>query len=84
MDVAFLQARITATEAQIVAYEDAITALVSTGIQQYTIDTGQTRQVVTRLDVVRLNKDLDALYNRLVILTARLSGGNVSTQVPGW
>ena len=43
MDAAFLQARIDATKAQIIAYEDAATALAGGGVQSYTLDTGQTR-----------------------------------------
>ena len=74
MDATFLQERITATKAQIVAYEDAITALASGGVQSYTIDTGQTRQTVTRLDLANLQTVLDGLMNRLAVYEARLNG----------
>lgn len=74
MDRTFLTARITAAKAQIVAYEDAITTLTAGGTLQYSLDTGQSRQSVTRNDVVRLNRQLDALYNRLATLEARLYG----------
>ena len=71
MDAEFLQGRIDATKAQIIAYEDAITALTSGGVQSYTLDTGQSRQTVTRLELSTLNNALDGLYNRLVTLQAR-------------
>lgn len=82
-DDAFLQARITATEALIVAYEDAVTALVSGGVQTYTLDTGQSTQTVTRLQLSTLNRNIDSLYNRLATLQARLNGGSVNMR-PGW
>lgn len=83
MDRTFLQSRITATKAQIVVYEDAMTALSTAGVQSYMIDTGQSRQTVTRLDLNSLQKTLDSLYNRYATLEARLYGG--TTQVrPLW
>lgn len=83
MDAEFLQARIDATKTQIVAYEDAITALTSGGVQSYTLDTGQSRQTVTRLELSGLNDALDGLYNRLVTLQARQNGGSVIVG-PAW
>ncbi len=84
MDRAFLVDRITATKAQIVAYEDALLAFGTNGaIQSYTLDTGQSRQTVTRADLSTMNKVLDGLYNRCATLEARLTGG--TTQVrPCW
>lgn len=78
----FLQTRIATIEAQITAYEDAITA-VSSGVQSYTLDTGQTRQVVTRFDVDKLQIALDALYNRYAVMCARLNGGSTTVR-PNW
>lgn len=74
MDNTFLQSRITATQAQIVVYEDAVTALGSGNIQTYTLDTGQSRTTVTKLELNGLQKTLDGLYNRLAVLEARLTG----------
>lgn len=84
MNAAFIQARITATQNQIVAYEAAIDALVSGGVQQYSIDTGQTRQSATRLDLPALQKTLDSLYNRCATLEARLNGSGTVTARPAW
>ena len=83
MDAAFIQARIDATKLAIVAYEDAITALGTSNIQSYELDTGQDRQRVTRADVKDLNAVLDSLMNRLATYEARLNGGAV-TMSPGW
>ena len=84
MDSAFIQERIEATKAQIIAYEDAILALAEGGVQSYTLDTGQTRQTVNKLDLDHLNKVLNSLYNRCATLEARLTGGGVVTQRPCW
>lgn len=74
-DDTFLRARLTAVEAQIVAYEAAVLAL-GNGIQSYELDTGQTRQRVTRFDLLRLQGLLDALMNRRATLRALLFGGS--------
>lgn len=85
MDREFIQARIDAAKALIVVWEDALTALGSSGgIQSYTIDTGQSRQVVTRSDIGTINKIIDSLMNRVATLEARLNGSGVVNQRPGW
>jgi uncharacterized coiled-coil protein SlyX len=78
----FLKTRIAAIQVQIAAYEDAITA-ISSGVQSYTLDTGQTRQVVTRFDVDKLQSALDSLYNRYSVMCTRLNGGGVTVR-PSW
>jgi hypothetical protein len=83
MDREFLQARIDATKLQIVAYEDAILALGTNGVQRYQLDTGQTIQQVTKLDLKDLNAVVDPLYNRCATLEARLNGGAVNVR-PCW
>lgn len=83
MDAAFIQERIDATKAQIIAYEDAATALAS-GVQSYTLDTGQTRQTVTKLDMRGIQLTLDQLYNRCATLEARLNGSGTVTVRPAW
>jgi len=84
VDYVFLQERITATKAQIVLYEDAITAITTNGAQSYLLDTGQSRQSVTKLDLPSLQSGLDSLYNRLSVLQARLDGNNAGIAIPGW
>lgn len=83
MDRAFLQGRISSTKQQIVAYELAVEALASGGVQSYTLDTGQTRQTVTKFDLRSLQKTIEMLYNRCATLDARLNGSTV-TVVPSW
>lgn len=83
MDAAFLQERITKTKALIVAYEDAVLALTEGGQASYMIDTGQTRQSVTRHDLAGMNATIDRLYNRLETLEARANGGGVQVR-PLW
>ena len=82
MDSAFIQDRITATKAQIVAYEDAAAALAA-GVQTYTLDTGQSRQTVTKLNLTEIQNTIDRLYNRCATLEARLNGASVTAQ-PNW
>lgn len=76
IDVEWIEARIAKTKTMIVAYEDAILAL-STGSQTYMIDTGQTRQSVTKAHLATMESTLDALENRLAVLESRLRGGSV-------
>ena len=66
------------------AYEDAIDALVVQGMQSYTLDTGQTRQTVTRFELASLQRQLDSLMNRLATLEARKTGCNVRTMGPAF
>lgn len=84
MDAAFIKERITATKALIVAYEDALLAITTGGAESYTLDTGQSRQTVTKLDIGMLNKAIDTLGNRCVTLEARLTGSGSTTMVPAW
>ena len=84
MNASELQARITATKAQIDDYEAAVLALATGGIQSYTLDTGQTRQIVTKLDMIGLQDTLDILYNRCAVLETRLNGNGVITVRPAW
>ena len=73
----FMQARITKTQELIVAYEDALLALGTGGVQEYRLNTGQSDQKVTKMDVKDLQNTLDSLYNTLVTLGARCTGNGV-------
>lgn len=84
MDAAFIQARITKTKELIVAYENAVDALVIGQIQSYTIDTGQSKQTVTNVNIEKLNDAIDGLYNRCATLEARLNGSGGGIVSPGW
>lgn len=63
-DATWIQARIDSTKAAIVAYEAALLAL-STGAQSYTLDTGQSRQTVTKASVGEMERVLGRLEQRL-------------------
>ena len=84
MDQTFIQERITATKAQIIAYENAALALADNNTQSYKLDTGQTITWVTRLDLDQIQKTIDGLYNRCATLEARLTGSGSVTVVPAW
>lgn len=83
MDTAFLKESLATTKALIRAYEAASLAL-GNGVQSYTLDTGQSRQTVTKLDLGMLNKTLDSLYNRCATMEARLTGSGTVTIRPAW
>lgn len=73
----FMQDRITKTKALIIAYEDALLALGTGGVQEYRLDTGQSDQKVTKMDVKDLQNTVDSLYNTLATLEARCTGNGV-------
>jgi hypothetical protein len=78
-----LEAKVETTKALIEAYETAMLTLAS-GAQSYTLDTGQTRQVVTKVDVGSMRLALDTLYNRLDWLEGQLCGTGAARVLPGW
>ncbi len=71
MDCEFVRQRTAALAATIANVEAAIDALTVGGIEEYTLDTGQTVQRVKRTDLPRLNGMMDTLLNRLEVLCAR-------------
>ncbi len=83
-DYQWLSQRIAATEAQIEAYEDAALQLGSGSVQSYTLDTGQSRQTVTKMDLADLHTTIDSLYNRRATLIARRDGCGVINVRPCW
>lgn len=84
MDNAYLIIRIATTKTQIEAYEAAILAISTDGVEEYMLDTGQTRTRVKKQNLASMNKTLDSLYNRLCTMQARLTGGGVVTVRPAW
>lgn len=81
-DDAWIRARIVATKALIVAYEAAILAL-STGHQSYQLDTGQSRQFVTKAQLGSLDLALKRLEARLATLQQKLGKARFFVR-PGW
>ena len=82
-DAKWIQDRIARTEEMIVAYEDAILAL-SGGAQSYTLDTGQTRQVVSKADLSQMRSMLATLENRRAAYRSRLCGSGRIHVIPGF
>lgn len=72
VDAAWIEERITQTKATIVAIETAILAL-SSGAQSYTLDTGQSRQTVTKANLSELKNTLKYFEDRLNGLEGDLS-----------
>jgi hypothetical protein len=79
-ETTWLQERITATQALIVAYEAAILALSTGSVQSYSLDTGQTRQTVTKQQISQLKNTLQELYNTYTTLSARLCGTGMNVR----
>ena len=82
-DTAFWQARIDKAKATIVLYEDALDALLVQGVLSYSLDTGQSKQTVTKQDIKKLEEAVDSLMNRIATLQARVSGCGNTIAVPG-
>lgn len=82
-ETVWLDARIAAKRAAIVAYEGAALALAG-GAQSYSLDTGQTRQVVTKANLSEMRNMVARLESDLSTLMLRRFGcGNLQVR-PGW
>jgi hypothetical protein len=75
-DAAFILQQIQLIEAQIIAYRTAVTAVSTNAVQSYELDTGQTRERVTKVDLLRLNGIISSLMNERATLRALLYGGS--------
>lgn len=80
----FLATQIAALETLIAAYNAAELALITNGMQTYTLDTGQDRQTVTKLDIKWIGERKEAALNQWAVLNARCGGTGVTTGVPIW
>lgn len=69
----FLKERLTAKKAQLAIYDAAVTALNS-NVEHYDLDTGQSRQRVTRTDMQRLQATIRSLEGEICALEDRVSG----------
>ena len=83
MDNTFLLEQVTSIKARIVALQAAELALASDAIQEYTLDTGQSIQRVTKVNIATLQRAINGLYNQYATLCARLEGGTVLVR-PQW
>lgn len=82
-DAAWIEARIAAKKAAIVAYETALTTLAG-GAQSYSLDTGQTRQVVTKANLTEIRNVIAQLESDIATLQMRLYGCGRFYVRPGW
>ena len=78
----FWSDQLTAAKRSAVAIQAAIDALTIGGVQSYQLDTGQTRQLVTKMNLTSLNNVLQSTLNRVATLQARLGGCGITHVVP--
>ena len=83
VDTTFLEERIAACKARILLYEAAITQISSGAVQSFSIDTGQTRKVVTMANITEAKNSLKGEFELLYALEARCYGGSVTAR-PGY
>jgi cysteine sulfinate desulfinase/cysteine desulfurase-like protein len=82
-EIAELDAKIAKTKELISATEDAILAVVS-GSQNYQLDTGQSRILVTKANLASIKNMLQYLESRLVQLQRARSGCGTYIARPGF
>jgi hypothetical protein len=71
-----IQSRIDQLTALITAYEAALLALATNGLQKsYEFNDGQQEIRVTRQDIGQINSLLDSLYNQLTVMCNRIGQG---------
>jgi hypothetical protein len=82
-DREFLEQRIAAKKAALLAFDAALTALAG-GAQSYSLDTGQTRQVVTKANLSEMRIMITKLESEISTLQQRLNGYGRFQVRPGW
>lgn len=82
-DQTFDKQRLAAKQAALLAYDSAITALAG-GAQSYSLDTGQTRQVVTKANVSEMRIMITQLETEIATLRLRIYGCGVVQVRPAW
>lgn len=75
--------RLLKVKALIEAIDDAILAVTVGGVLEYSLNTGQSIQRVTRQDVARLTDARRALFQQYDSLCARLTNGGAIQVIPG-
>lgn len=82
-DRAFWEERLAKKKAQLAAYDDAITAIAG-GAQTYSLDTGQTRQVVSKANLTEMRNVISQLESDISTIEQRLNGCGRFQARPGW
>ena len=83
-DTAFLEQQLSDVEAAIAAFRAALLALATGGVQSYMLDTGQTRQTVTKANLTEMRRAVDSMMNERAVLRAQLGRGGHTYVVPGF
>ena len=76
--------QLTVLRALVVAYNAALLAFATSNIQSYQLDSGQTRQLVTRAQLATLRDTRNDLLNDLSVLEGRVNCSNTLIMVPGF
>lgn len=84
MNNQFYKERIQKAKERIVSYEDAIDQLLANQIESYQLDTGQSVQRVTKMNIEVLEKAIDTLLNRCATWEARITGCGTTYVRPGF
>jgi hypothetical protein len=79
-----LGAQLAGMLADLVLFNAAIRAFAMSNIQSYQLDTGQTRQLVTRANLATLRDTRDALLSDIDVLESRLCRTGTIRMVPGF
>jgi hypothetical protein len=80
----FLLTQIEPLKARIAAYILASSELASGAIQSYELESGQTRQKVTKANIDLLEQAISAAMNQLTTLEARLCGSGTIRVIPSF
>lgn len=80
----FLAEQVEAIKAKITAQLAASAGLASGAIQSYELESGQTRQKVTKANIQTLEAAITSNMNLLTTLEARLCGSGVTRVVPSF
>lgn len=81
---AFWTEQVTAIKAQITKLNSTISDLSCGAIISYTLDTGQSRQTVTKVSIEILYAERRRLMNELACLDARINGSGSSYGAAGF
>jgi hypothetical protein len=79
-----LEAQIAPLKVKLVEMIAASAGIASGAIQSYEIETGQTRQKVTKVNLDLLEAAIERLMNLLTTLEARLRGSGAVRMIPSW
>jgi hypothetical protein len=79
-----LESQVAPLKAKLVAMIAASTGLATGAIQSYELETGMTRQKVTKVNLDVLEAAIDSLMNTLTTLEARLRGCGAVRIIPSF